>query len=75
MITENNPSMNSTAESIFLSNSDFVIREQCRRREEALVHEAYQKKQIEDFNAEVKDLSSEIERLHKLLEDNGIKDK
>ena len=43
MITKDKPSLDSTAESIYLSNADFVIREQCRRREDAIAHENYQK--------------------------------
>ena len=49
MITQNNPSMNSTAETIFMSNSDENIRELCRRREDAIAHENYQKKLIQDL--------------------------
>ncbi len=48
MITKDNPSMNSTAESIYMSNSDENIRELCRRREDAIAHENYQKKLIQD---------------------------
>jgi hypothetical protein len=65
MITKENPSMNSTAESVYLSNSDFAILEQCRAREDAIAHENYQKEQIAK-------LTSENERLRKLLSDNGI---
>ena len=72
MITKDNPSMNSTAESIYLSNSDFVIRERCRAREDAIIHEKYQAEQIEALTSEVSALSTEIERLHKLLEEHGI---
>ena len=78
--------MNSTAESIFLSNSDFEIRERCRAREDAIVHEKYQEEMIKTLTNE-KDslkkevielsdanslLSDEVERLKKLLKDNGI---
>ncbi len=66
MITKENPSMNSTAESIYISNSDEQIRELCRRREDAIAHENFQKKQIET-------LTAENARLRKLLEDNNIK--
>ncbi len=79
MITKNNSSMNSTAETIFMSNSDENIRELCRRREDAIAHENYQKKLIQDLtdaNAsltdEVSSLTDEISRLIKLLDDNGI---
>ena len=80
MITKDNPSMNSTAESVYLSNSDFVIRERCRAREDAIIHEKYQAEQIEALSSEVSALSSENSalssentRLRKLLEEHGIK--
>ena len=66
MIAEDNPSMKSTAESIYLSNSDFAIQEQCRAREDAIAHEKFQKELIDHQK-------DEIERLTKLLDDNGIK--
>lgn len=80
MITKNNPSMNSTAESIYLSNSDENIRELCRRREDAIAHENYQKKLIQELTDQVSSLTGEKNslteenaRLRKLLEDNNIK--
>ncbi len=86
MITKDNPSMNSTAESIFLSNSDFEIRERCRAREDAIIHEQYQKEQIDKLteeNAKITEeyakiseekakISEENVRLRKILKDNGI---
>lgn len=66
MITKDNPTMNSTAESIYMSNADENIRELCRRREDAIAHEEYQKKKIQE-------LTDEVARMRKLLEDNGIK--
>lgn len=60
MITKDNPSMNSTAESIYLSNSDFVIRERCRAREDAIIHEKFQAERIEALTSEVSTLSNEI---------------
>lgn len=60
MITKDNPSMNSTAESIYLSNSDFVIRERCRAREDAIIHEKFQTERIEALTSEVSTLSNEI---------------
>ena len=65
MITKDNPSMNSAAESIYMSNSDENIRELCRRREDAIAHEKYQKKLIQEQ-------AEEIARLRKLLEDKNI---
>ena len=80
MITKENPSMNSTAESIYLSNSDFVIRERCRAREDAIIHEKFQADRIEmlskensDLSAQVSGLSAENSRLKKLLEEHGLK--
>lgn len=66
MSTKENPSLNSTAESIFLSNSDENIRELCRRREDAIAHENHQQKVIQE-------LTDEVARLRKLLIDNNIK--
>ena len=87
MLTKENPSMNSAAESIYLSNSDENIRELCRRREDAIAHENFQKKLIQNLteenaslsneNAALSDenaaLSDEVARLQKLLDDNNIK--
>ena len=80
MITKDNPSMNSTAESVYLSNSDFVIRERCRAREDAIIHEKYQAERIETLTAEnsalsneISDLSNEVSRLRKIMEEHGIK--
>lgn len=82
MITKENPSMNSTAESIYLSNSDFAIRERCRAREDAIVHERFQAERIEDLSNKISVLSNEnlalsdeIIRLRKLLEEHGIQEK
>lgn len=79
MITKDNPSMDSTAESIYLSNSDFVIRERCRAREDAIIHEKFLNDQLAALTSENNALSSEnsalsteIERLHKILEEHGI---
>ncbi len=72
--------MNSAAESIYLSNSDENIRELCRRREDAITHENFQKKLIQNLTEENASLSNEnaalsdeVARLQKLLDDNNIK--
>ena len=80
MITEKNPSMNSAAEAIYISTSDRKVREQCRIREDNIAHEIYQNEKIKSLTNKNKSLTnenqslnSEIERLKKLLDDNGIK--
>ena len=80
MITKDNPSMNSTAEAIYVSNADEYIREECWLREERIAHEEYQKKQFEKLtkeNASLTDenasLTDEIARLKELLKKNNIK--
>jgi DNA-binding winged helix-turn-helix (wHTH) protein len=73
MITKDNPTLNSTAESIYMSNADENIRELCRRRQDAIAHEEFQKKLIQQQADEIASLSDEIARMRKLLEDNGIK--
>ena len=79
MITKDNPSMNSTAETIFLSNSDYAIREQCRVREDNIAHEKYQKECLEKLTKENENLTKkndllveENARLLALLKENGI---
>ena len=80
MITKDNPSMNSSAEAIYVSNADEYILEECRLREERLAREKYQKEKIEALTSEIEtltsentELNSEIEHLKKLLDNNGIK--
>ena len=79
MITKENPSMNSTAETIFLSNSDYAIREQCRVREDNIAHEKYQKECLEKLTKENENLIKkndllveENARLLALLKEKGI---
>ena len=60
-------------ESVYLSNSDFVIRERCRAREDAIIHEKFQADKIEALTNENSALSGEITRLRKLLEEHVIK--
>lgn len=60
MITKDNPSLNSTAESIYMSNADINILEQCRSREDAIAHEKYQKELIESLNAAIADRDATI---------------
>ena len=74
MITKENPSMNSTAESIYLSNADTNIIEQCRAREDAIAHEKYQteqiaelKNQLENANAALQDKDATIAELQAKL--------
>ena len=61
MITKDNPSMSSAAESIYLSNADISILEQCRAREDAIAHEAYQKKLIAELRQDLSEANKRIE--------------
>ena len=79
MITKDNPSMNSTAESIYMANADINILEQCRAREDAIDHEKYQKELIESLNKTIADRDVELDNayatiseLRKLLQEHGI---
>ena len=79
MITKDNPSLNSTAESIYMSNADINILEQCRAREDAIAHEKYQKELIESLNATIADRDATIAdrdatiaELRKLLNEHNI---
>ncbi len=72
MITSEHPSMNSTAESIYISNSDEQIRELCRRREDAIAHENFQKKKIQELTDALAEATSQNAKLLQLLKDNNI---
>lgn len=74
MITKDNPSMNSTAESLYMANSDFVTREKCRIREDAIFHENYMQNKIKELTKENSSLTSEIDHLKSLLAEHGITD-
>ncbi len=65
MITNDNPSMNSTAEAIYVSNSNEQILEECWLREERIAHENHQKELIQS-------LTDENAKLRKLLKEHGI---
>ena len=67
MITKDNPSMSSAAESIYLSNADVSILEQCRAREDAIAHEVYQKELIADLKQELSEANERNEETSKQL--------
>lgn len=67
MITKDNPSMNSTAESIYLSNADTNIIEQCRAREDAIAHEKYQTEQIAELKSQLENANATIAELQTKL--------
>ncbi len=80
MVAQNNDYMASTVESMYLSSSDSNIRKIAREREDYLRLQASKDRKIAeltDKNTMLTDenavLTDEIARLHKLLEDNGIK--
>jgi hypothetical protein len=64
--------MTSTVESMYLSNTDRNILKVAREREDFLRSQAYKDKKLKTQEAEIKSLTSEVDRLRKLLEDNGI---
>ena len=53
--------MSSAAESIYLSNADISILEQCRAREDAIAHEAYQKKLIAELRQNLSEANERVE--------------
>ena len=67
MITKDNPSMNSAAESIYLSNADINIIEQCRAREDAIAHEKYQNEQIAELKNQLENANATIAELQAKL--------
>ena len=63
MITDNNPSLNSTAEAIFMSTANQDILEQCRIREDNIVHEKLQAERMKYLENENKTLTNKNETL------------
>ena len=81
MITDNNPSLNSTAEAIFMSTANQDILEQCRIREDNIVHEKLQAEKLKALENENQVLTEEklllnerVAKLEKLLKVNGIQE-
>ena len=79
MITSTNPSMNSTAEKIFAANSDFMIAERCRIREDNIIHERRMKEALVEKDNKIEEQAKELEEKDKKLEEKdkelGEKDK
>ena len=69
MITSANPSMNSTAEEIFAANSDFMIAEQCRVREDNIIHERRMKEALVEKDNKIEEQAKELEEKDKKLEE------
>jgi predicted ribosome quality control (RQC) complex YloA/Tae2 family protein len=69
MITSTNPSMNSTAEEIFAANSDFMIAEQCRVREDNIIHERRMKEALVEKDNKIEEQAKELEEKDKKLEE------
>lgn len=78
MITSANPSMNSTAEEIFAANSDFMIAEQCRVREDNIIHERRVKEAlVEKDNTiakQAEELSIKDDKIAEQAEQLSVKD-
>lgn len=68
MITDNNPSLNSTAEAIFMSTTNQDILEQCRIREDNIAHEKYQNEMIRSLNEKLDTANDKNQSLEKKLE-------
>ena len=73
MITSTNPSMNSTAEEIFAANSDFMIAEQCRVREDNIIHERRMKEALAEKDNKIEEQAKELEEKDKKLEEKDKK--
>jgi uncharacterized protein (DUF3084 family) len=73
MITSTNPSMNSTAEEIFAANSDFMIAEQCRVREDNIIHERRMKEALAEKENKIEEQAKELEEKDKKLEEKDKK--
>uniref|UniRef100_UPI001A98EAE8 hypothetical protein n=1 Tax=Butyrivibrio fibrisolvens TaxID=831 RepID=UPI001A98EAE8 len=71
MITSTNPSMNSTAEKIFATNSDFMIAERRRIREDNIIHERRMKEALAEKDNKIEEQAKELEEIDKKLEEQA----
>ncbi|WP_155244343.1 hypothetical protein [Butyrivibrio fibrisolvens] len=69
MITSTNASMNSTAEKIFATNSDFMIAERRRIREDNIIHERRMKEALAEKDKKIEEQAKELEEKDKKLEE------
>ena len=67
MIAKNNPSINSTAESIYLSNADRFIRKQCRDREDFYREQEAIAKEMAELKRSNEEKDSEIAKKNSAL--------
>ena len=67
MITETNPSLNSTAEAIFRSTANHDILEQCRIREDNIAHEKYQNERIKTLTEENQTLTNALAEKNSII--------
>ena len=68
MITQENETLKSTAESIYESNADWVTIEKCRAREDAIIHEQYMTNRIKELEEENATLYAKIADLESKLQ-------
>ena len=73
MIAQENEYLSSAVESAYLSNNDQNILRVARDRDDFIRMQAAKDKKLASQSQEISFLSSEVSRLKKLLDDNGIK--
>lgn len=72
MITQNEPYIDSAANSIYGNNLDPDILELCKKRQEEIDGENYRIKRLEELEDENSVLTSEVDRLRSILAANNI---
>ena len=65
MLAENNPIIDEAASTIYSISQDDILLEQIRARDEAIAHENYLRKQMEDKDDLIAKLQKEIEELRR----------
>ena len=65
MLAENNPIIDEAASTIYSISQDDILLEQIRARAEAIAHENYLRKQMEDKDDLIAKLQKEIEELRR----------
>lgn len=72
MLAKNNEVMTEAVSTIYSITQDELMREKLRAREDALIHEQYMQKALEDRDVALAEKDAEIARLKALLEEKNL---
>ena len=72
MLAENNPIIDEAASTIYSISQDNILLEQIRARDEAIAHESYLRKQMEEQAKQLNQQSKQINILSKQRDEDAL---